>query len=415
MVRTRRISQSVGRRLPSRGVLQGVAAGTAALGAPASALAAREWNLQPPVTPIAQQMFDLHIFIFWVCVVIFVGVFGVMFYSIFKHRKSVGHKAAQFHENTTVEIVWTVIPILILLFMAFPATKTILAMKDTSAPDLTVKVTGYQWKWGYDYLQEGFGFYSNLKTPLAQIENREPKGANYLLEVDQPMVVPVGAKVRLLITADDVIHSWWVPAFGVKQDAIPGFVRDSWFTANREGTFRGQCAELCGKEHGFMPIVVEVMSKDDYATWVADAEAEGAAAADDPGEVWTGPRWSPRRQGLRRQLRGLPPGHRQGRPGRLPGARRLEARHRPQDRPAEAGAQRQAGDGDGRVQAVVGHRPRGGGHLHAQQLGQQDRRGDPAGRDQGGAQVAAAQVRRPSRGPAKNGFEPGTRSAPSNQ
>jgi len=261
-------------------------AGIAATLAPGAALAERPWNLQTPVTTIAQQQYDLHLFIFWICVVIFIAVFGVMFYSILKHRKSLGHKPAQFHENTLVEIVWTVVPFLILLFMAFPATKTILAMKDTSAPDMTVKVTGYQWKWGYDYIQDGFGFYSNLKTPLAQIENREPKGENYLLEVDNPLVVPVDAKVRLLITADDVIHAWWVPAFGVKQDAIPGFVRDTWFKAEKPGIYRGQCAELCGKEHGFMPIVVEVKTKADYATWVAAQKAKVAAAADDPAKVW---------------------------------------------------------------------------------------------------------------------------------
>ncbi|MCC7215143.1 MAG: cytochrome c oxidase subunit II [Burkholderiales bacterium] len=254
---------------------------------PSLAQAAWEWNFQQPVTPIAQQQFELHAFIFWICVVIFVGVFGVMFYSIFKHRKSVGHEAHQFHENTTVEIVWTVIPFLILLFMAWPATKTILAMKDTTAPDLTVKVTGYQWKWGYDYLQEGFGFYSNLATPLAQIENREPKGPNYLLEVDRPLVVPVDTKVRVVITASDVLHAWWVPAFGVKQDAIPGFVRDSWFRAEKVGVYRGQCAELCGKEHGFMPIVVEVVSKEDYAKWVAAQKQQATAAADDPNKAWT--------------------------------------------------------------------------------------------------------------------------------
>ncbi len=264
-----------------------VAAGVAG-GMPGLANAALEWNIQTPVTPIAQQMFDLHSYIFWICVVIFIAVFGVMFYSIFKHRKSVGHKAAQFHENTTVEIVWTVIPFLILLFMAWPATKTILAMKDTSAPGLTVKVTGYQWKWGYDYLQDGFGFYSNLSTPLAQIEGREPKGPNYLLEVDRPMVVPVDTKVRIIITASDVIHAWWVPAFGVKQDAIPGFVRDTWFKAEKVGTYRGQCAELCGKEHGFMPVVVEVKSKDDYAKWVAEQKQKVAAVADDPNKTWTG-------------------------------------------------------------------------------------------------------------------------------
>ena len=254
---------------------------------PSLGQAAWEWNFQQPVTPIAQQQYELHLFIFWICVVIFVGVFGVMFYSIFKHRKSVGHEAHQFHENTTVEIVWTVIPFLILLFMAWPATKTILAMKDTTAPELTVKVTGYQWKWGYDYLQEGFGFYSNLTTPLAQIENREPKGPNYLLEVDRPMVVPVDTKVRVVITASDVLHAWWVPAFGVKQDAIPGFVRDSWFRAEKVGVYRGQCAELCGKEHGFMPIVVEVKSKDDYAKWVAEQKKQATAAADDPNKAWT--------------------------------------------------------------------------------------------------------------------------------
>jgi cytochrome c oxidase subunit 2 len=253
---------------------------------PGAALAAREWNLQPPVTTVARQMYDLHTFIFWICVVIFVAVFGVMFYSIFRHRKSVGHTAHQFHENTTVEIIWTVIPFLILLFMAFPATRTILALKDTSAPDMTVKVTGYQWKWNYDYLQDGFGFYSSLATPLAQIENREPKGENYLLEVDNPLVVPVDTKVRLLITAGDVLHSWWMPAFGVKQDAIPGFVRDAWFRAEKVGVYRGQCAELCGKEHGFMPVVVEVKSKEDYARWAAEQKKKVAAAADDPNKVW---------------------------------------------------------------------------------------------------------------------------------
>jgi cytochrome c oxidase subunit 2 len=257
-----------------------------ALTCPGVAFATREWNLQPPVTPIARQMYDLHGFIFWICMVIFVAVFGVMFYSIFKHRKSVGHKAHQFHENTTVEVIWTVIPFLILLFMAFPATKTVLAMKDTSEPGMTIKVTGYQWKWNYDYIEEGVSFYSNLATPMAQIENLAPKGEHYLLEVDHPMVVPVDTKVRLLITAGDVIHSWWVPAFGVKQDAIPGFVRDTWFKAEQAGTYRGQCAELCGKEHGFMPIVVEVKSKDDYAKWVDARKKEVAAAGDDPGKVW---------------------------------------------------------------------------------------------------------------------------------
>ena len=262
------------------------AAAAVAAGLPALAHAARDYNLQTPVTAIARQQYDLHMFIFWICAVIFVGVFGVMFYSLWKHRKSVGHQAEQFHENTVVEIVWTVIPFLILLFMAYPATKTILAMKDTSQSELTIKVTGYQWKWNYDYLQDGFGYYSSLSTPVAQIENREPKGEHYLLEVDNPMVVPVDTKVRVLITAGDVLHAWWVPALGVKQDAIPGFVRDSWFRADQTGIYRGQCAELCGKEHGFMPIVVEVKSKADYAKWAAEQKQKSAVVADDPAKVW---------------------------------------------------------------------------------------------------------------------------------
>ncbi len=251
-----------------------------------AARAAKEYNLQPPVTPIGEQIYDLHIYIMWICVVIFIGVFAVMFYSIFAHRRSKGHQAAQFHENTMVEVVWTIIPFFILLFMAFPATKTILAMKDTTVPDMTIKVTGYQWKWGYDYIDQGFGFVSNLKTPYTQIHNEEPKGEHYLLEVDQPMVVPVGKRVRVLITAGDVIHSWWVPAFGVKQDAIPGFVRDSWFRADKPGIYRGQCAELCGKEHGFMPVVVEVLPADQYAAWADAQKKKATAAADDPAKVW---------------------------------------------------------------------------------------------------------------------------------
>ena len=253
---------------------------------PGVALAAWEWNFQPPATPIAEQITHLHELIFWICVVIFIGVFGTMFYTLLKHRKSVGHQAVQFHENTTVEIIWTIIPFLILMFMAWPATKVVLAMHDTSAPDMTIKVTGYQWKWGYDYVQEGFGFYSTLATPYSQIENQAPKDEHYLLEVDHPLVVPVDTKVRVLVTAADVIHSWWVPAFGVKQDAIPGFVRDVWFKADKVGIYRGQCAELCGKEHGFMPVVVEVKSKEDYAKWLAGQKAKVAAAAENPNKVW---------------------------------------------------------------------------------------------------------------------------------
>jgi cytochrome c oxidase subunit 2 len=254
--------------------------------APTLARAAREYYLQPPATPIATQIFDLHGYIMAICAVIFVGVFSVMFYSIFAHRKSKGHQAAQFHENTVVEIIWTVIPFLILLVMAIPATRTILEMKDTSVPDLTIKVTGSQWKWNYNYLAEGFDFYSNLSTPVAQLEGREPLGEHYLLEVDQPLVLPVGKKVRLLITSSDVIHAWFLPAAGVQQDAIPGFIRDDWLKFDQTGIFRGQCAKICGKEHGFMPIVVEVKSADDYAKWLAEHKQAAAAAGDDSSKVW---------------------------------------------------------------------------------------------------------------------------------
>ena len=267
-----------------RGGLSGLLAGVASWAT--SSLAETNMNLQEPASVLARSVYDLHTIITLICVVIFIGVFGVMFYSVYAHRKSKGHKAAQFHENVQVEIAWTVIPFIILVLMMIPATKTVLEMKDTSAADITIKVTGYQWKWRYDYLQDGIGFYSNLTTPLAQIEGREAKTENYLLEVDNPLVVPVGKKVRVLITSDDVLHAWWVPAFSVKQDAIPGFVRDSWFTANREGTFRGQCAELCGKEHGFMPVVVEVVSEAKYVAWVADQKKKTAALADDPAKVW---------------------------------------------------------------------------------------------------------------------------------
>lgn len=269
------------------GLIRGGVSGLLACGAGwATQSLASTVNLQEPASVLARSIYDLHTVITLICIVIFIGVFGVMFYSIYAHRKSKGHQAAQFHENIKVEIAWTVIPLIILILMMFPATKTVLEMKDTSAADITIKVTGYQWKWGYDYLQDGFGFYSNLTTPPAQIEGREAKTDNYLLEVDNPLVVPIGKKIRVLITANDVVHSWWVPAFGVKQDAFPGFVRDSWFMANREGTFRGQCAELCGKEHGFMPIVVEVVSEPKYVAWVAEQKQKTAALADDPNKVW---------------------------------------------------------------------------------------------------------------------------------
>jgi cytochrome c oxidase subunit II len=256
----------------------------------ALASAAYRVNFQPPVTRIADDIYNLHMLMMYVIVVIFCLVFGVMFYSIYAHRKSVGHKAAQFHENTTVEIIWTIIPFLILIGIAWPATKVVIAYKDTSDPDITIKATGYQWKWGYDYLKgegAGISFLSTLDTPQDEIYNRKPKDAHYLLEVDHPLVVPVGKKVRVLTTADDVIHSFWVPAFGIKQDAIPGFVRDTWFRADKEGTYRGQCAELCGRGHGFMPIVVKVVSEQQYAQWVAEQKKKSAAATEDTNKQWT--------------------------------------------------------------------------------------------------------------------------------
>ena len=247
-------------------------------------------NFPEPQSTIARQIYDQHTLALWICLAIFIVVFGAMFYSLLKHRKSQGYKAANFHHSTTVEIIWTVIPFVILIGMALPATKTVIAMKDTSSPDITVKTTGYQWKWGYDYLTgegEGISFLSALATPRAQIENTQPKGENYLLEVDNPLVVPVGKKVRILLTANDVLHAWWVPALGAKQDAIPGYVRDTWFTVDNPGTYRGQCAELCGKEHGFMPIIVEAVTPEKYTQWVAEQKKKSAATVSDVNKEFT--------------------------------------------------------------------------------------------------------------------------------
>jgi cytochrome c oxidase subunit 2 len=252
--------------------------------------AVHQLNFQTPVTGIASDIYVLHNWMIGICVAIFIAVFGVMFYSILKHRKSLGHKSASFHESTSVEIAWTVVPFLIVVLMALPATKTVVAMKDTSNADITIKATGMQWKWGYDYLKgdgEGIAFLSALSTPRDQIHNSAPKGENYLLEVDHPLVVPVNKKIRIVTTANDVIHAWGVPAFGVKQDAIPGFVRDTWFKAEKIGTYRGNCYELCGKEHAFMPIVVNVVSDEDYAKWVEGQKKAMAANADDPNKTWT--------------------------------------------------------------------------------------------------------------------------------
>ncbi|HYN60141.1 MAG TPA: cytochrome c oxidase subunit II [Rubrivivax sp.] len=247
-------------------------------------------DLAPPVTRIATDIQWLHNVVMLICLVIFVAVFSVMFYSILKHRKSVGHKSANFHESVGVEIAWTVVPFLIVIGMGAMATRTVVAMKDTSNADLTIKATGYQWKWGYDYLRgegEGINFISSLDpAQRAMSDAGKPEGDNYLLKVDNPLVVPVDRKIRIITTANDVIHAWMVPAFGVKQDAIPGFVRDTWFKAEKTGDFYGQCAELCGKEHAYMPIHVKVLSHVDYSAWVAIKQKELAALADDPSKVW---------------------------------------------------------------------------------------------------------------------------------
>ena len=256
--------------------------------------AVRQLNLHPPASKIAEQQDWLHWYMMIICLVIFVAVFSVMFYSIWKHRKAAGHKAANFHESTTVEIAWTVVPFLIVIAMALPATKVVVAQKDTTGADLTIKATGQQWKWGYDYVKgegEGIGFLSTLDNAHRVISNNGgPKAGealdNYLLKVDNPMVVPVGKKIRVITTANDVIHAFAVPSMGIHQDAIPGFVRDTWFKAEKVGDFYGQCAKICGKEHSYMPIHVKVLSAADYSAWVAGKNKEMSAKADDPSKVW---------------------------------------------------------------------------------------------------------------------------------
>ncbi|MCE2909127.1 MAG: cytochrome c oxidase subunit II [Burkholderiaceae bacterium] len=252
--------------------------------------AVNQLNLHPAATRIAEQQAWLHWFMLIVCTVIFVAVFGVMFYSILKHRKSLGHKPANFHESVAVEIAWTIVPFIIVIAMGAMATRTVVAMKDTSNADLTIKATGYQWQWGYDYLKgegEGIAFLSALDASHRVMSDQgKPQGDDYLLKVDNPLVVPVNQKIRIVTTANDVIHAWMVPAFGVKQDAIPGFVRDTWFRAEKTGDFYGQCAELCGKEHAYMPIHVKVVTQAEYTAWVAAKKKEMQAKADDPNKVW---------------------------------------------------------------------------------------------------------------------------------
>ena len=244
-------------------------------------------NLTPGVTEISKQVYDLHMLIFWICVVVCVGVFAVLIYSIFTHRKSKGAVPATFHESTTVEIIWTTVPFLILVGMAVPATTTLLALEDTRDPDMSIQITGYQWKWKYDYLDEDISFFSVLTTPREQIEGAAEKSENYLLEVDNPIVVPINKKIRFLVTSNDVIHSWWVPALGWKQDAVPGFINDAWTELSEPGTYRGKCAELCGKDHGFMPIVLVAKTEEDYQAWVADQKGAAAAEAASATKTWS--------------------------------------------------------------------------------------------------------------------------------
>jgi cytochrome c oxidase subunit 2 len=281
--------------LPTLGVWAGAWLSTAAYavndlpGGPA----VMQTNLAPAVTKIAAEQQWLHWFMLIVCTVIFIAVFGVMFYSIWKHRKSKGYKAANFHESVTVEIIWTIVPFVIVILMALPATKVVVAMKDTTNADLTIKATGMQWKWGYDYIKgegEGIGFVSTLDSSQRAMSNTgdvSKASDDYLLKVDNALVVPVNKKIRIITTADDVIHAFMVPAFGIKQDAIPGFVRDTWFRAEKIGSYYGQCAELCGKEHAYMPIHVKVLSAEDYSAWVDGEKKKMAAKADDPAKVWS--------------------------------------------------------------------------------------------------------------------------------
>ncbi len=236
------------------------------------------YNMTQGVTEISGQVYDLHMLIFYICCAIALVVFGVMFYSMYHHRKSKGAVAANFHESTKVEVIWTVIPIIILILMAIPATQTLVAMEDTSRSDLTIKITGSQWKWHYSYFDEDVEFFSLLATSQKSIEGIEEKGANYLLEVDNPLVLPINRKVRFLLTSDDVIHSWWVPDFAVKKDTIPGFINEAWTRIDKPGIYRGQCAELCGRAHGFMPVVVQAMEEDQYDAWLVAKKAELAQA-----------------------------------------------------------------------------------------------------------------------------------------
>lgn len=266
-------------------------AGVAAALLAAGTSYADDLNMPVGVTDISQQVYDLHMTILWICVWIGVVVFGVMFWSIIHHRRAAGHEAAQFHESTRLEIAWTIVPTLILVFMAVPATQVLVAMYDTGGEDMTVEIRGYQWKWQYKYLDDDmnnqFSFFSNLTTPQDEIRNRSVKGEHYLLEVDNPLRIPTNRKVRLLITSEDVIHAWWIPDFGIKRDAVPGMINEMWTIVNEPGVYRGQCTELCGKDHGFMPVVVEVLPEEEYDAWYAAEVSNEAVRRENLSKTFT--------------------------------------------------------------------------------------------------------------------------------
>jgi len=260
---------------------------TLAMFIPTSVFAAWELNMPRGVTDMSNTVYDLHMLILWICVAIGVVVFGVMFWSIIYHRKSQGAKAAQFHESTTVEIIWTVIPFIILIGMAVPATNVLVDMYDTSESDVDIMVTGYQWKWHYKYINDDVDFFSSLKTTKEEVYNEVEKNPNYLLDVDNELVLPINKKIRFLFTANDVVHAWWMPDLAIKKDTIPGFINESWTRINEVGTYRGQCAELCGKDHGFMPIVVKAVTQEDYDIWLKEQKAASVAKAAESNKEWS--------------------------------------------------------------------------------------------------------------------------------
>ncbi len=260
----------------------------------AQSMAGYQLNMKPGVTSFSQGAYEIHTMVMWICVAIGVVVFGAMLYSIINHRKSKGAVASDFHESTALELAWTIVPFLILIVMAIPATRILLDMEDVSNPDLSIKITGYQWKWNYDYNvgenAQDISFFSNITTPDALHKSTNggvAKDKDYLIEVDKKLVIPTNKKIRLLITSNDVIHAWWVPAFGVKKDAIPGFINESWINVPEPGIYRGKCAELCGANHGFMPVVVEAKSEADYNAWIASQKAVATAAAASANKTWT--------------------------------------------------------------------------------------------------------------------------------